>query len=145
MTKNYAITLIVPAGCKITNNTRYRDLTITEQKIFLKSLMSEGIYGLIPYDHVFEEHKDGRIHMHGRMIDCSAEHMRLKQVDINQLLGYSLDNKKIFYYKPETNWAGWDVYMQKHQQPDKDLFNLFNKLFNNDDLVFTKEDFGIII
>lgn len=112
--KDYAITLQIPAGCQVTSTKRYRDLTHDEQKLFIKCLMSEGIFGLIPYDHYFEEHKDKRIHMHGRMRECSAEHMRLKQVDINQKLGYSLDNKKLFYYKPEYFAEGWDAYIKKH-------------------------------
>lgn len=130
MGRDYAFTLQVPAGCVITTIKktglviRFRDLTFPEQITFLKLLMSEGIFGMINYEYTIEFHKDGRQHMHGRMLDCSPEHMRTKQVDINVKLGYSMDNKKLFLYKHETDPNGWRKYMYKCQTNSIDLNTL---------------------
>lgn len=124
----WAFTLIIPAGCKINDElqtmvfgdrkeyvvdegvNRYRDLCGTCQQALLLFLLYD-----LPCKSVFETHKDGRYHLHGKAISTAYE-LNLLRIAINETLGYAPGNLKIFDYRLYRN-VGWDNYMQK-DQPD---------------------------
>lgn len=113
--KNYAYTLIIPAGCMVnkTFGIRFRDLTPAEQRALLCKLLVDEIMPDTLYSINYEQHKDGRFHIHGHIKGSCSECILSMQRQINIRLGYKSDNKKIFYYKIEYNKAGWDTYCHK--------------------------------
>jgi len=121
-----AYTLMVPAGAIVDDQggviTRYRDLTETQQKHFLKLILSQTFEQIIEKDsptanltHNFEQHKDKRYHVHGSFYKVTSKQMEQVQLCINNIMGYALKNQKIFYYKLKNINAGWQKYATKEK------------------------------
>lgn len=114
--KDFAFTLIIPGGCIkkcIHKDVRYRDLHDVAQKVFLQEIMDDNILPDTKYTCAFEQHKDGRFHMHGTIFDISRECMWDLQRKINLHLGYSSASNKIFHFKEEYYQLGWKAYCNK--------------------------------
>jgi len=108
----FAYTLQIPAGCKVSDTRRYREMTEGEQKIYIRDLLllaTDNNENTLNY----EKHKDNRVHIHGILKVDTEIKMKFIQMKINMFLDYSLENKKIFYYKPITSIIGWNTYCNK--------------------------------
>jgi len=127
MKTTFAFTLAVPRGCVMsepddTDIIRYRDLNSSKQENFLFDLLNVAFRSIVHKDssisYIYENHKDGSKHMHGTLYDVTSMDCRRIQMSINDNLGYSIDNPKLFFYKKLTDAAGWDAYCKKVQPKD---------------------------
>lgn len=117
---DWAYTLVIPAGCKI-GDRRYRELASGEQACLLQRVMKAMDHEKISIFH--EEHKDGRIHVHGTVYDMYEKDMHVHQVNVNLQFGYKLDSNKLFHYKKKQT-DGWESYCRKQQDAEEVFYQL---------------------
>lgn len=127
----FSFTLTIPSfkkvyydGCSIA----YGLLPQKKQHLFLENLLLKVMrplkYDFI--DYVFEEHEDGRLHIHGYCTNCQHEDVVLLVHDFytyNRIIGMSIKSyKKVSNIQQSSydNISPWLYYIEKHQ--DKILY-----------------------
>lgn len=108
---------MIPAGCRI-GSRRYRELKSGEQAALLRRVIHAVTHPNFEepdnYTMFHEQHKDGRMHVHGVIFDVEVESMISAQLTINMQFGYAPNCNKLFFFKKGPN-EGWDEYCQKQQ------------------------------
>jgi hypothetical protein len=133
---------------------RYREFCVADQQEYLIELINDVISFFDQSENpptatfFLEKHKDGRYHLHGTIGPISMWMAKQYRIRINEILGYDIENKKIFYTKKITNEVGWDRYCNKEQHNDHapsasdDVPNKeeYNKYKNNTSSMSESED-----